>query len=24
MKWYEHNLVTLRARAALKDAGYET
>ncbi|MBQ4111765.1 MAG: hypothetical protein IJD38_03100, partial [Clostridia bacterium] len=23
MKWYEHNLVTLRAKAALRDAGYE-
>ncbi|MBQ7911956.1 MAG: DUF4173 domain-containing protein, partial [Clostridia bacterium] len=23
MKWYEHNLVTLRAREALRDAGYE-
>ena len=23
MKWYEHNLVTLRARKALRDAGYE-
>ncbi len=22
MKWYEHNLVTLRARAALEEAGY--
>ena len=24
MKWYEHNLGTRRARAALQDAGYET
>ena len=23
MKWYEHNLVTLRARKALREAGYE-
>ena len=23
MKWYEHNLVTLRAKKALRDAGYE-